>query len=155
MTDPRDDNRQPDFDWFRDLLWNGLAALAAEPDDQIAYYPPFVCIPDELALDFGHALEVCRGWDLPEVSGDWARPIDSLDQLLSEMSRGGAKFSEDLWGPPDALRSHPLWAECRRHAQDALIALAWPSGPIERSPHTYVSNEGEFDATPTASDTPD
>ena len=94
-------------------LRQALEHLAAAPEAQAAYLRQLGTSAslDELALSFD---------DVAEASAfSTAAAIQKLSRTLDEMS--GADNAH-LW-KPSALRG-PEWAEVRRLAQDALLAIA-------------------------------
>lgn len=104
-------------DGVRANLCFTLQLLAARGEDQVAHFPPFVCVADELALDFDHWSRSVRNfW---ELSDEHAACLASLNDYLDRMS-GEANIS--LW-TDEALRNDPHWEQVRHLARVALAAF--------------------------------
>ena len=116
-------------------LMRALQILAAPAEAQIAHYPDFVVVGDELALDFEDA---CRQF-LPDASGlteEQRRSIAALDMFLEELS---GHDNERFWLDRSALRKDERWCEIRAKAAEVLDAFGWPHEVPPRSDATYVS----------------
>jgi hypothetical protein len=102
------------------LKW-AVQALAQSPDDQLSLFPSFVCVADELALDFSQCFEVVLSAGLltPKQSEFLAR----LDTAL-EASSGPDHL--EIW-TNTALQDHEVWVHFRQLAVDALAACDWPN----------------------------
>jgi hypothetical protein len=83
-----------------------------------------VAVADELALEFGHALEVCTGNGYLQGHAALAH-LEALDTLLVAMS--GPEQAE-RW-THDALATDAGWSEVRAQADDALRAAGWADQP--------------------------
>jgi hypothetical protein len=103
-----------------EMLRQALLALAAPPDEQVARFPAFVAVADELALDFDDALAVLTSPDAAWTGGAGQRAaLDAVDSLLEDMSR---RHDETLW-TVEALQERPEWRRVRRLAAAALAAF--------------------------------
>ena len=110
------------------LKWS-LQALALPAPTQHALFPTFVCVADELALDFNDSLKVAT----PQVSltPEQRVALTVLDDLLSQMS--GQQHAE-FW-TDSALESHPTWQQIHDLARRALDTFGWDlqSPPMGRA----------------------
>ena len=99
-------------------------ALAPPASEQIRLFPSFVCIPDELALDFSQWFEVVSHSD--DLSVEQRTALERLDQTLGAFS---GTAHTDAW-IEEALHPHPAWRKFRQRAIDVLVAFNWPrEGP--------------------------
>lgn len=92
-----------------------LQLLAADYGDQVKAFPPFVHVPDELALTYDEAARrvdeyVRRGL----LSSEQGSMLLKIDDVLEAMS-GEA----DRWRV-EALKDHHEWVEVRTLARHAL-----------------------------------
>jgi len=121
----------------RDVLarieWS-LRALAQPSHAQHQLYPSFVCIPEELALEFNDALLVARAHLAGEISPVQLGVLEDLDRKLCEMSGPG---TEAVWRA-EALQSAPEWAEVRTIAARAIELFGWSPDPPPPSPDTFI-----------------
>jgi hypothetical protein len=115
------------------LKWS-LQALALPADIQVTLFPSFVCIPDELALDFDH-------WNLCVVSNNLlstylSEELLTLNTIFDEMK------DPDLWSL-QALAQSEEWESVRRQAAHLLTLLGWEMGipPVERA--IYIQSKKE------------
>lgn len=101
-------------------LKHAVQRLALDPPAQVAQFPDFVVVADELALDLDHWLEVCEAWsyiDSPDVVAALKTINDHLDQV------SGSEQAE-RW-TVEALAADPGWIEVRAMAREALVAAGW------------------------------
>src|SRR5215472_13356887 len=102
-----------------------LQLLASSADLQIRYYPSFVLVPDELALDFDHWQSVFLSNFATELTAEQARAFTAINDRLHALSRGGSDFNGQLW-TEDGLRNSAEWASIRRMASQVLNLMGWP-----------------------------
>jgi hypothetical protein len=118
------------------LRW-ALQALAAPAERQIELFPSFVCIPDELVLDFDQWLPVAAAEVAftPEQQG-------ALDQLAARIDAWSGSAHPEVW-EQGALRTHSVWGEFRGLSAAALAAFGWPAElpPTDRGA-IYVRSQG-------------
>lgn len=119
------------------LKWS-IQALAAPAGKQIQLFPKFVCVADELAIDFEEAL---RAVSKVEPSGADKEEEDEVSQLAQELSfmqreaiDAVDKQLEKMSGPEhaemwtdDALYNSIEWARVRHLAALALKSIGWAS----------------------------
>ena len=101
------------FEW-------SVRALAQDSDVQISLFPHFVCVADELALDFEKSLNDLHLSNIdftPEESASILR----LDAHILAIS---GPEHEDLW-TDDGLRKSAEWCELRRLARQLLEVTEW------------------------------
>lgn len=119
-------------------LMRSLQALAQPVEVQRSLFPDFVCVPDELALDFEQALKAARH----EIAHLWSGPqsiaLEVLDREIESVS--GQNYPE-IWIEPDSL-SHPQWEKFRVLATSALAEFNWPINPPPPNGATYVGTPG-------------
>lgn len=122
--------------WPARLEWS-VRALAQPKSVQETLFPGFVCVPDELALEFDESLRGFRetGLRLPDDASD---AILALDRQLEAMS--GAEHS-DLWNQ-ESLAHSSDWQMIRALAQRVVVLMQWPAAPPPPSGHIYVGSDG-------------
>jgi hypothetical protein len=101
-------------------LRHALQRVALDARDQMAQFPPFVAVADELALDLNHWTDVCRACEY--VEGEIVEQLVEIDALLAGM--GGPKQAE-RW-TPEGLASDHGWQRARDMARNALRVAGWP-----------------------------
>src|SRR4051812_11136819 len=107
------------------LEW-AVRAIAQEADVQTTLYPDFVCVPDELALEFDeHFRKVVKRDGLESLEPEQRTALECLDHKLAEMS--GPEHAE-LW-KEDALRESDQWTALRMMARDVISKMGWSTTP--------------------------
>lgn len=96
-----------------------LRMLAAPADVQRDRLPPLAPHADELARDFEDAYRLVCDCPQVELTPAQRAALGRVEARL-DMLRGDGEAA--LWTEP-ALRSAPEWAETRRAAAEALVAL--------------------------------
>ncbi len=115
-----------------DLEW-AVRALAQPPTVQREFFPSFVCVPDELVLEFEeHYRRFVNG--APSLTPEQFDAFALLDRLIIEMS--GPTHAE-LW-LDGALDSAPEWVAVRDAAKSVLRTMGWSAEPPGRTCATYV-----------------
>lgn len=113
------------------LKWS-LESLSHPATVQYSLFPRFVCVADELALNFD---ERFRAVSNHEFTPKQRSLLIALDTALADMS---GPENADLW-TDTALENNPLWLEIRQKARRALETFGWT---LERPPSglgsTYV-----------------
>jgi hypothetical protein len=117
------------------LVREAVAALAAEPADQMSRWPGAL-VTDELALDFENAYASCRSLEAGVVFGEEALALMAeLDTLLA------APPDSPAWSH-EALPSHPVWTRARVMARQLLalppLALDHPAPQVIPDPEPCV-----------------
>lgn len=97
------------------LRWS-LQSLALSPDIQVRLFPDFVCVPDELALDFDH-------WYLCAISNNYI-PTDIASELCNFNTILEEINNPYLW-TLDALEHSAEWQAIRVKARYLLGLLGW------------------------------
>lgn len=104
------------------FMW-ALQALAQPAEVQFGLFSDFVCVGDELAIDYGN-------WSR------WYQAHHSLTveqaKLLQELALLMAEIRGDAWSDA-GLRTLAIWNEVRAKAAQTLVAFGWkveipPSG---------------------------
>jgi hypothetical protein len=124
--EPRQADSLLRFEW-------AVRALAQDPATQIALFPAFVVVADELALDFEQHYLIVQD-TLADLGEDVVARVADLDRALDGMS-GPAHL--DLW-TDDALREAPEWEAIRELARQVLVSAAWSEGPPPTGRATYI-----------------
>jgi hypothetical protein len=106
--------------WCVARLQHALQRIALEPQEQVAQFPSFVVMADELALDLDHWTEVCRAWRY--VEGEVAVRLTVMGELLGSMS---GREQATRW-TEKALADDPGWQQARAMAREALRVAGWP-----------------------------
>jgi hypothetical protein len=96
-------------------------------------YPPYVCVADELALEFEECLENATD-AIHELGENATNLIDDLDNKLASISGpANAEFWTD-----DALKGSPLWNEVRMVAREIIRVSRWDTDAPPSSRAIYV-----------------
>lgn len=113
------------------LKW-ALQALAQPSDTQIELFPAFVCVPDELVLDYDEWFRKVRNeHDLtPEQ-------LNSLRKLDAAIEKESGPSHAELWTEA-ALHTDPRWERFRELARNALAAFDWPMSVPRRDRAFYL-----------------
>lgn len=98
------------------LVWT-VRWLAAEPAAALSVVEDPRIVPDEIAEDLDHWLEVTRGYGL--VEGPALELLTQIDETFSRMS---GQENAHHWTPA-AVASSPEWAEQRDRARTVLALL--------------------------------
>jgi hypothetical protein len=114
-----------------ELKWS-LQALALSPELQREQFPSFVCLADELALEFDHSWKAAA--DSHAFTPDQRSILTQLDAFLGGIS--GREHAE-LW-TDQALGDAPEWQQIRILAREALASLAWPEEIPPKERLVYV-----------------
>jgi hypothetical protein len=115
-------------------LRRAIQALASSGEAQISLFPDFVCVGDEMANDFGDALDAYRRSN--PASDDRTRALSDLDAHIDRLA---ASADDDLWSDPERLRKDPAWERTRELARNALRAFEWPDEVPARNGAVYVA----------------
>jgi hypothetical protein len=118
-----------------DDLRHSVQALAQPADEQIALFPDFVVVGDELALDFESALERFRA-DAVSAPAQAVATVNALNAYLEQLS---GPQNEDFWLDEARLREDPRWNQVRQLALAVLEAFGWPNVTPKKNHATYVS----------------
>ncbi|MCP3922273.1 MAG: hypothetical protein GY714_06785 [Desulfobacterales bacterium] len=104
-----------------------IIALASPAREQIKLYPEFVCIGDELVLDFDEAYKEIKE---PAFNPEQKGALEELDQFLE--SHAGPEF-EEMYLERDSLFKDMRWVKIRNLAHRVIEAMGWnyenPVGP--------------------------
>lgn len=110
-----------------------IQALAQQPDIQIALFPSFVNVPDELALIWEEAL---RELDNSKIvlSNEQKNLIRCLDDYISSIS---GISNIDIWDI-DALYHSIEWKNIRKLAKQVGIKMGWQLTPPNKNEEIYI-----------------
>lgn len=112
-----------------------ILALAQSASVQIGLFPDFVCVGDELALNFENGLlEV----DSSNFTENQRTAVSELDQLLLSLS---GDDGTGFWFDKSALNSDSRWNDLRASARKAAEAFDWPIVPPSPSDDIYIGAE--------------
>jgi hypothetical protein len=107
------------FEW-------SVRALAQPVEIQIDLYPEFVCVSDELALEFDEWRR--RLFDCA-IASNWpdaaTRLIEVIDQQLEAMS---GQANEQLWSD-QALAASAEWNQVRDLSRQLILEMNWTDEP--------------------------
>lgn len=99
-----------------------LRLLALTAGEQVAALPPYVHVPDELALTFNDAyLHVPLLHERGLVTGGTRDALDAIHRLMTLMTEAG----EALYNV-HALAHDERWSQLRDLATGALQSQGWP-----------------------------
>jgi hypothetical protein len=112
------------------MLIETIKLLAADYETQVKQFPPFVLIPDEIALTYYDcfllAQQIAEGGLIDEHQ---LERLTQIDRLLEEMTED----REHNYWTLDALRTESKWESIRSAAND-LLALF---GQTYQPPNLY------------------
>lgn len=114
------------------LKWS-IQTLALEADDQLASFPDFVVVTDELLLEYDNWYRAAIGNYPDFFSDEQLKILKEIDLFIDELPQEDLNVSI-----ADELRTYPFWKELRILAREALLKFNWTSErpPSDRS--TYV-----------------
>jgi len=115
-----------------------VQALAQPAAVQIALFPDFAVVGDELAVQFDVALRDYRAFS-PTAEEAQLRSLAVLDDYLAELS---GPEDERFWWDRAALGSDMRWQRIRDLARDVLAMFDWPHEPPPLDSATYVGGNG-------------
>jgi hypothetical protein len=105
------------------LQWS-IQAIAQDAHVQRSLFPHFVCVADELALDFAeHHGAFEDSASAASLTPAQRESIRALDRALDAMS--GPEHA-DLW-TDEALDRAPEWTALRTLARTVLARMHWPT----------------------------
>jgi hypothetical protein len=117
---------------LKDRVIEIVQLVAAEAPTQIASFPDYVEVPDEIAIEVGELaalLEEASRSALDEISDDERGIVKELDSLFSRFS--GADHL-DVWTLA-AMETHSVWLDTRELAERWLAAKGIP----RRAPNLF------------------
>ena len=119
--------------WWRDLLVRATQTLALDPVTQATVLPGWVCVPDELRMDYLEAFKLVS--QDPEAAGV---PSHAL-QLAATLARTvvATPVIEDYHAELVAIAASPEWQAVREQAQALVTALGERVEPPRQGPY-YV-----------------
>lgn len=127
----------PKRKWILSRTEHALQMLACPADVQIRLMPRFVCVTDELALDFDHWQSVLVSNFGSELSPDQIASLAVIDDKFASFSRGGKEFKAEFW-TDEALRQSADWQSIRQMAGRTLHLFGWPLAIPPSYAHEYV-----------------
>ena len=101
-------------------LKQATQALSLEADDQIASFPEFVVVTDELLLEFDHWFSTSKQYWNDYFTEDQANSLEELYNYLDELPEENISLSIT-----EELKTSPFWHELRICAQKTLRILNW------------------------------
>lgn len=114
------------------LKWS-IQALALEADDQLASFPDFVVVTDELLLEFDNWYHVAIGNYPDFFSEEQLKILKEIDSFMDKLPQEDLNISI-----ADELKTYSFWKELRILAQDALQKFNWDSDPPPYDRSTYL-----------------
>lgn len=115
------------------LEWS-VRALAQSATVQRGLFPSFVCVPDELALEFDESRRLIEDASV-ELTKDQSAAIARLDSQIESMS---GEHNAHFW-TDEALESAPEWEVVRAAARHVVSIFEWPQQPPAPTSQTYVA----------------
>lgn len=106
------------------------ATLAQPAEVQNGLYPSFVCLNDELALEFDDAYHLIGQFNLTKEQLYW---LDVINELLNSLSKSDSSFESK-----EAHSSTEGWNRVRQLARDCLVLFGWPLNPPPVGRAAYV-----------------
>lgn len=114
------------------LKW-ALQALAQPFQTQIELFPAFVCVPDELVLDFDEWFQRAR------VAHHFTpEQLKALNELDSAIEKESGPAHIEFW-TETAMQMDPRWERFRELARLALEACDWPIAIPPDNRAIYIS----------------
>ncbi len=111
------------------LKWS-IQTLSLEAEGQLASFPDFVVVTDELLLEYGHWYRVATG-NYPDIFSDaQLKILKKISSFFEELPREDLNLSIE-----DELRTCQFWKDLRILASEALLKFNWTSEipPYDRS----------------------
>jgi hypothetical protein len=114
------------------LKWS-IQTLFLESDGQIASFPDFVVVTDELLLEYDNWSKVATGNYPDFFSDEQIKILKKIDSFIEELPPEELNLSI-----ADELKIYPFWKDLRILAREALQKFNWSpeTPPYHRS--TYV-----------------
>jgi len=117
-------------------LVRAIRLLAADGPNQIASFPSFVHIPDELVSIFSDGYLLIKQHNKnPFFDEEASKVLDSLERHIESM-----EHVPNLW-TVDALRNRKEWEELRTIAKSFLDRIGFDYGPLDLSGIQYLSGK--------------
>jgi len=111
------------------LKWS-IQALSLEADGQLASFPDFVVVTDELLLEYDHWYSLATG-NYPDIfSDEQLKILKNISSFFEALPREDLNLSIE-----DELRTNQFWKDLRILAHEALQKFNWTSEipPYDRS----------------------
>jgi hypothetical protein len=118
------------------LEWS-IRALAQSADKQMELFPEFVCVADELALDFDEHYQRFLAEGFGDLESEARQKLAALDEYLSSFS---GPDNAELW-TDEALGKAPEWRKTRELAKDVIARMGWSSQPPPKDRAIYVGSD--------------
>ncbi|MEI1280616.1 hypothetical protein V6Z05_19955 [Leptospira venezuelensis] len=116
------------------LLKYALQALAQSAEIQNKLFPDFVCIADELALDFDNAYQAVKNDLGNTLNEEQTKLLDEIDSILDQNS---GDINAQHW-TIEALASDIMWIRLRIRALATLDSFNWPNIPPPSDFYKFV-----------------
>lgn len=119
-----------------------LQLLAAEATEQVAAFPPFVAVADEIALTLHDALLLLnQDADTAGLPESVLATLEEIDRSLEELSNQ----DESRFWSPEGLANDVRWHRLRLSARDLLTTLNVPQTrlPVTASYHVVEPDDRE------------
>jgi hypothetical protein len=115
------------------MLVDGLRLVAAPPEAQVSALPDFVCLTCEISTLYTDAYQLVPQLEEASlVTADGGAALRRLDAFFREMPEDVECFDNGT------LPTHWFWAEARRLAADALVALGEDVRPPDLTHVSWV-----------------
>lgn len=119
---------------------HAVQALAQPSSAQIALYPPFACVGDEMAIELDDSLRLLR-LTQGTLSHRQAVAIAELEQHIDHLS---GPQNADFWTDRDRLHADPRWDQVRTLAVAVLTSFGWPPDAPPKNGALYLDEHGSL-----------
>ena len=120
------------MDWGQELIRTTIV-LAQQAEIQRSLFPAFVCIGDEMVLEFGDAYDACTNSEDPQRI-PIARATERLSDYIDQLSGG----NESFWCDPRSLSLDSRWTRMRELASEALDTIGIDDRQPRKSGAIYI-----------------
>jgi hypothetical protein len=125
--------------YMLDMLIQALQVLGSEYEQQVASFPTFVVIPDELALGFNDAFLL-----LDQLVTDNLISVDKTEVLYKITESLSALQQDSNRWTLEALRDSAEWKQIRSLAREALLLLGITLEPATVSHIHYIRSRSSI-----------
>lgn len=117
-------------------LKQSIQALSLDADNQIASFPDFVVVTDELLLEFDHWYSTSKQYLKESFTQEQVNYLKELNKFLDELPDENMDLSIG-----EELETSPFWQEVRIRAKKTLSIFNWAleKPPLNRT--TYIEGK--------------
>ena len=110
-----------------------IQALSLEPEGQLASFPEFVVVTDELLLEFDNWKNAAVVNYPNYFSHEQLKALNDIDTFLDEY-----ELNDSTLPVAEELKTSSFWKELRLLAKEALAKFNWTSEPPPEDRATYI-----------------